>query len=78
MGPIVARSTWQRAGDLIQDEVGLLKMGFSYYIGSCSFLNAELWGILIGLQLAACQVVIEVESLLAVDLVSRKMLSSCK
>ena len=29
MGPIVARSTWQRAGDLIQDEVSLLKMGFS-------------------------------------------------
>lgn len=40
-GPIVARSTWQRAGDLIQDEVGMLKMRFSYYTGCCSLRRLD-------------------------------------
>lgn len=51
------------------------RRGFHKPGGSCSFLNAELWGICLDLQLAwnlgARQVVIEVDSLLAVDLVSR-------
>ncbi|KAK8617153.1 hypothetical protein V6N13_117120 [Hibiscus sabdariffa] len=59
-------------GIVIRDEMGAWIVGFSKFIGICSTLEVELWGVLEGLHLAwrlgECRVVVELDSLVTVDL----------
>ena len=69
---------WQGScGGLIRNDAGEFLGGFSMNIGSCSVLEAELWGIYYGLDMAwktrIRKLVLESDSLHAINLVRQEI-----
>lgn len=73
-----ARSEMARCaacGGILHNHEGEFRYAFSSYLGDCSVLDAKLWAILFGVRFAwargFCQIVVESDSLLAINLPNR-------
>lgn len=61
-------------GGVIRDQVGNWLLGYSRHLGSCSILEAELWGIFEGINMAwslgVRRIEVECDSKMALQLVA--------
>ncbi|KAH1045577.1 hypothetical protein J1N35_036361 [Gossypium stocksii] len=76
-GSVRSDEKYAAAGGLLCDHEGNLIVGFSRYLGSCEVIDAELWGILDGLQIALDRgfhkVCIRTDNLEAVNLIQEEL-----
>lgn len=74
-GAVRSRDSLAACGGVFRDENGAWRGGFVHYIGTCSILLAELWGIHSGLNLAkemgCTKIWVECDSAVAVEAVSK-------
>lgn len=73
-GAVKNSGTLAACGGLARDALGKFLWGFSFKLGACSAIQAELWGILHGLELSIVRemshTVIESDSLMAIKLIN--------
>lgn len=69
------KEDWSTVGGAVRDSAGGWLLGFQRYLGHGSALNAKMWGMLHGLQVAAApgydKVILESDCLLAVQMVNQ-------